>query len=146
MSRLLSTTRKVKVTDAYGETFTLTFKTPSQSRLRALQKVCLGRDGNLDAESFARKISEESLELLLDVEGAQMVFEDASETPILISASASREDIQKIEGFHRDNKLEYHDKTGGWKGAFVTLFPDVYDRAMTTLWTTQPRLEESAGK
>ncbi|MFQ5673427.1 MAG: hypothetical protein ACE5G9_10050 [Nitrospinales bacterium] len=144
MTRLISATRKIAVTDTDGNRYSIIFKLPSQSRVRAIRKASLGPDGNLDGAGFADKMTRETVELLLEVEGAQAAFDENPEHEMTVCSAMTQEEIQGVKDFYRQNNLEYYPDAPGWKAVFITLFADVFERATLDLWkgNSQNRLNE----
>lgn len=146
MTRLISATRKIKVIDTQGEHFILTFKIPSQSKLRGLRKASLSKDGGIDSLSFSDKLNRETADLLLEVEGAQAGFDDTPENDFAVCSTMSEDRIRRIKEFYEQNELEFFSGTSGWKAAFISLFRDVFERAEAALWANGTELDASLEK
>jgi|GEM_PF-2202770 len=149
MTRLISATRKIQVTDTDGNRYSVIFKLPLQSRVRAIRKASLGPDGNLDDAGFADKMTRETVELLLEVEGAKAAFGENPENEMTVSSAMTQEEIQSVKEFYQQNNLEYYADAPGWKAVFITLFADVFERATLDLWSgnsQNTRNEVSVGK
>ncbi|MFQ5717157.1 MAG: hypothetical protein ACE5GQ_08655 [Nitrospinales bacterium] len=134
MSRYISATRKITVTDQQGESYTLEFKLPSQSRLRAIRKNCLGPDGSLDHDAFGGKMFAETVELFINAEGAAASFDGGHENDFAICSAMPEEHIRKVKEFYQRNQLEFCERAEGWKAVFITLFPDVFESGALAFW------------
>lgn len=134
MSRHISATRKIAVTDKQGESYTLEFKLPSQSKLRAIRKDCLGANGSLDHDAFGGKMFAETVELLLDAEGAAASFDGSPANDFPVCSAMPEEHIGKVKEFYQRNQLEFCERAEGWKAVFITLFPDVFESGALAFW------------
>lgn len=146
MSRIISATRKIQVNDSKGESYLLTFKIPSQSKLRAMRKACLAQDGNIDNPAFMDKITEATVDMFLEVEGARAGFDGNADNDFDVCSTVSEDHIRKIKEFHDQNGMEYCDYASGWKAAFITLFRDIFEAAELSLWSNPTEVEVVSGK
>lgn len=142
----ISNTKKIKVKDSRGACYSLTFKIPTQSRIRAIRKVCVGHNGNLNSDALAVQISKETLEMLVDVEGVEVGFDDNHENDFTVCSTMSEENIRKVKEFYEQNGMEYFKDASGWKATFISLFPKVFECAELMLWKNDVEPDETEGK
>ncbi len=147
MSIVISELKKIRITDDSGETYLLVFKNPTQSAKRALQKASTNRKGNLDEFAYLEKLKKASLDLLKDVKGLKIRFEDIADRDFEISANMSLEDMDIVKSQCTEKGMEFYQGVQEhWKAIFATLLPHALDQAMTVLWVQDVEAAEASGE